>query len=111
MAPETEAPAEMHIWLPALKALNLAENAEVAATRRAVSVARNSLARETNVPVLSKLVALRGEIARLRDEIVEPATPMPLRERLGQRATQLNKLVEQHERTRPADREEADGDR
>jgi alkyl sulfatase BDS1-like metallo-beta-lactamase superfamily hydrolase len=27
MAPETEAPAEMHIWLPALKALNLAENA------------------------------------------------------------------------------------
>lgn len=27
MAPETEAPAEMHIWLPHLKALNLAENA------------------------------------------------------------------------------------
>lgn len=27
MAPETEAPAEMHLYLPALKALNLAENA------------------------------------------------------------------------------------
>ena len=27
MAPETEAPAEMHIWLPHIKALNLAENA------------------------------------------------------------------------------------
>lgn len=27
MAPETEAPAEMHIWLPQYKALNLAENA------------------------------------------------------------------------------------
>jgi alkyl sulfatase BDS1-like metallo-beta-lactamase superfamily hydrolase len=27
MAPETEAPAEMHIYIPALKALNLAENA------------------------------------------------------------------------------------
>ncbi len=27
MAPETEAPAEMHFYLPALKALNLAENA------------------------------------------------------------------------------------
>ena len=45
-------------------AVAIAENAEVAATRRAVNVARNSLARETNVPVLSKLVALRGEIAR-----------------------------------------------
>ncbi|PZT87690.1 MAG: integrase [Citromicrobium sp.] len=55
--------------------------------------------------------ALRGEIARLRDEIVEPITPMPLRERLGQRATQLNKLVEQHERSRPAGREGAEGDR
>ena len=45
-------------------AVAIAENAENASTRRAVNVARNSLARETNVPVLSKLVALRGEIAR-----------------------------------------------
>jgi thimet oligopeptidase len=42
----------------------IGENAENAATRRAVSVARNSLARETNIPVLTKLVALRSEIAR-----------------------------------------------
>ncbi len=45
-------------------AVAIAENADNAGTRRAVNVARNSLARETNVPVLSKLVALRGEIAR-----------------------------------------------
>jgi thimet oligopeptidase len=45
-------------------AVAIAENAEVAATRRAVNIARSSLARETNVPVLSKLVALRGDIAR-----------------------------------------------
>ncbi|HEY0864512.1 MAG TPA: M3 family metallopeptidase [Lacunisphaera sp.] len=45
-------------------AVAIAENADHAATRRAVNVARNSLARETNIPVLSKLVALRGEIAR-----------------------------------------------
>ncbi|ELB93167.1 hypothetical protein Rwratislav_10393 [Rhodococcus wratislaviensis IFP 2016] len=42
------------------------------------------------------IAALRTEIARLREEIVEPATPMPLRERLGQRAAHLDKLVEQH---------------
>ncbi|MDV6278142.1 hypothetical protein R3Q06_32235 [Rhodococcus erythropolis] len=53
------------------------------------------------------IAALRGEIARLRQECLEPATPMPLRERLGQRAKQLNKLVEQHEWTRPTDREES----
>jgi len=45
-------------------AVAIAENAENAATRRAVNVARNSLARETNVPVMSKLVGLRGEVAR-----------------------------------------------
>ncbi|HQY05310.1 MAG TPA: M3 family metallopeptidase, partial [Lacunisphaera sp.] len=45
-------------------AVAIAENADNAATRRAVNIARSSLARETNVPVLSKLVALRGEIAR-----------------------------------------------
>ena len=40
------------------------ENAENADTRRALSVARSSLARETNIPVLTKLVALRSDIAR-----------------------------------------------
>ena len=42
----------------------IADNAENAGTRRAVNIARNSLARETNIPVLTKLVALRSEIAR-----------------------------------------------
>lgn len=45
-------------------AVALAENADNPDTRRQVNVARNSLARETNVPVLTKLVALRGDIAR-----------------------------------------------
>lgn len=57
------------------------------------------------------IAALRTEIARLRDEIVEPATPMPLRERLRQRAAHLNTLVEQHEKTRTTNREETDVDR
>jgi hypothetical protein len=57
------------------------------------------------------IAALRSEIARLRDEIVEQVTPMPLRERLGQRATHLDKLVEQHERTHITSREETDVDR
>ena len=56
------------------------------------------------------IAALRSEIARLREEIVEPATPMPLRERLGQRAAHLDKLVEQHERTHITSREETDVD-
>ncbi len=42
----------------------IADNAENAGTRRAVNIARNSLARETNIPVLTKLVSLRSEIAR-----------------------------------------------
>jgi thimet oligopeptidase len=42
----------------------IAENAESPETRRQVNVARNSLARETNIPVLTKLVALRSDIAR-----------------------------------------------
>jgi thimet oligopeptidase len=42
----------------------IGENAENAATRRTLNVARNSLARETNIPVLTKLVALRSDIAR-----------------------------------------------
>ncbi len=45
-------------------AVAIAENAENADTRRRVNVARSSLARETNVPVLTKLVALRSDIAR-----------------------------------------------
>ncbi|MBI3885112.1 MAG: Zn-dependent oligopeptidase [Opitutae bacterium] len=40
------------------------ENATVADTRRRLSLARNNLAREKNVPLLTKLVALRGDIAR-----------------------------------------------
>jgi thimet oligopeptidase len=46
------------------QAQTVGENAANATTRRQVSVARNSLARETNIPVMSKLVALRGDIAR-----------------------------------------------
>ncbi|MBI2517646.1 MAG: Zn-dependent oligopeptidase [Opitutae bacterium] len=42
----------------------IGENAARAETRRQVSVARNNLAREKNVAVLTKLVALRAEIAR-----------------------------------------------
>ena len=42
----------------------IGENATVADTRRRLSVARNNLAREKNVPLLTKLVALRGDIAR-----------------------------------------------
>lgn len=42
----------------------IGENATNAETRRRVSVVRNNLAREKNVGVLTKLVALRGEIAR-----------------------------------------------
>ncbi|KAF0957141.1 hypothetical protein [Rhodococcus sp. T7] len=57
------------------------------------------------------IAALRTEIARLRAEIVEPATPMPLRERLRQRVDHLNKLVAQHEKTRTTNREETDVDR
>lgn len=45
-------------------AVAIAENADNPDTRRQVNVARNSLARETNVPVLTRLVALRGDIAR-----------------------------------------------
>ena len=45
-------------------AIAIAENADNPATRRAVNVARNSLARETNIPVLAKLAALRGDIGR-----------------------------------------------
>ncbi len=45
-------------------AIAVAENASRAETRRLVNVARNRLAREANIPVLGKLVALRAEIAR-----------------------------------------------
>ncbi|MBI2496553.1 MAG: Zn-dependent oligopeptidase [Opitutae bacterium] len=42
----------------------IADNADNSETRRQVNVARFSLARETNIPVLTKLVALRADIAR-----------------------------------------------
>jgi len=45
-------------------AIAIAENARSADVRRRVAVARSNLAREKNVAVLQKLVALRGEIAR-----------------------------------------------
>lgn len=45
-------------------AVAIAENAESPETRRRVGIARSNLARETNVPVLTKLVALRADIAR-----------------------------------------------
>jgi thimet oligopeptidase len=45
-------------------AVAIAENATNPATREKVNVARNSLARETNIPVLTKLVALRADIGR-----------------------------------------------
>jgi integrase len=57
------------------------------------------------------IAALRSEIARLREEIAEPPTPKPLRERLGQRVTHLEKIVEQHDKTRIATSEEPQVDR
>lgn len=45
-------------------AISIAENAKVPETRQRVLVARNRLARETNIPVLTKLVGLRADIAR-----------------------------------------------
>src|SRR5262245_55793670 len=44
-------------------AVAIAENADNPETRKKVNIARNSLARETNIPVLTKLVALRSDIA------------------------------------------------
>ncbi|MDB6113633.1 MAG: prlC [Lacunisphaera sp.] len=45
-------------------AVAIAENADNPATRRRVNIARYNLARDTNIPVLTKLVALRADIAR-----------------------------------------------
>lgn len=42
----------------------ISENADNPETRRVVNIARNRLAREKNIPVLAKLVALRAEIAQ-----------------------------------------------
>jgi thimet oligopeptidase len=42
----------------------IAENADRADVRRRVNIARSQLARETNIPVLTKLVTLRADIAR-----------------------------------------------
>ena len=45
-------------------AIAIGENADNAETRRKVSVARNSLAQEKNIPVLKQMVALRADIAQ-----------------------------------------------
>lgn len=45
-------------------AIAIAENADNPETRRRLNIARTNLARETNIPVLTKLVALRADIAR-----------------------------------------------
>jgi Zn-dependent oligopeptidase len=45
-------------------AVAIGENAENADTRRKLSVARNSLAQEKNIPVLKQMVALRADIAK-----------------------------------------------
>ena len=43
---------------------------------------------------------LREEIAQLAEEITSPLTPIPLRERLKQRITTLQAILERHDRTR-----------
>jgi len=43
---------------------------------------------------------LREEIAQLAEEITSPLTPIPLRERLKQRITALQAILERHDRTR-----------
>ena len=43
---------------------------------------------------------LREEIAQLTEEIASPLTPIPLRERLKQRITALQAILERHDRTR-----------
>jgi thimet oligopeptidase len=45
------------------QAVAVAENVRNPEVRKKVSIARNTLARDTNIPVLSKMVALRAEIA------------------------------------------------
>jgi Zn-dependent oligopeptidase len=45
-------------------AVAIGENAENPETRRKLSVARNSLAQEKNIPVLKQMVALRADIAK-----------------------------------------------
>ena len=43
---------------------------------------------------------LREEIAQLAEEITSPLTPILLRERLKQRITALQAILERHDRTR-----------
>ncbi|MDT2006894.1 integrase [Rhodococcus opacus] len=49
---------------------------------------------------------LRSEIAELADQAASSLTPVPLKERLKQRITALQKLVDRHERTKTATIEE-----
>jgi len=53
----------------------------------------------------------REEISRLADEINDPLTPMPLRERLKQRVTALQQIVDRHVQTRIIPAEEPADDR
>jgi hypothetical protein len=46
------------------------------------------------------IAQLREEITRLADEAGDPVTPVPLRERLRQRTTTLQAIVDRHEKTR-----------
>jgi hypothetical protein len=43
---------------------------------------------------------LRIEITNLSDEVASPLTPTPLRERLKQRITALQRIVDRHEQTK-----------
>ncbi len=55
------------------------------------------------------MASLRDEIAQLADEVTSPLTPVPLRERLTQRISALQAIVDRHEQTRivPASRKAA----
>ncbi len=46
------------------------------------------------------MASLRDEIAQLADEVTSPLTPVPLRERLTQRISALQAIVDRHEQTR-----------
>jgi hypothetical protein len=48
------------------------------------------------------IARLQAEVAQLGEEITSPLTPTPLRERLKQRVTALQAIVNRHDRTRVA---------
>ena len=43
---------------------------------------------------------LRSEIAELAEQVASPLTPVPLKERLKQRITALQRIADRHERTK-----------